>query len=148
MQAEHVEKGTCCLNLIVTRVTRSLHRELRQGNALLQPGGEDAGSAAAKLELVGAVGEVAQVELVGAEIFDEAEVFEFTGDFRGCEPELEGFAGLCDAGGKGVEGELLDRRKDAAGLAVIKDEAAASGLRGDKAECRAEGFEGEIRDDA
>ena len=120
----------------------------RDGGVALEPGSEDAGGAAAELELVGAVGEVAEVELIGTEVFYRAEVFKFAGDFGWGEEELERLAGELDAGGERVVSELLEEWEDAAGLAVVEDEAAAFGLGGDEADGGAEGFQGEVRNDA
>ena len=45
-------------------------------------------------------------------------------------------------------GKLLERGEDVAGLAVVEDDAAAARLGSDEAECRPEGCECEVRNDA
>ena len=54
--------------------------------------------------MVGAVGEVAAVELGGAEVFEAVEEGELGGGLARGEEELEGLAGLLNAGGEGVVG--------------------------------------------
>ena len=66
---------------------------------MLEPGADEAGGGAHHVELVVAVGEVAAVELGGAEVFEVIEGGELGGCFAGGEEELEGLAGLLDAGG-------------------------------------------------
>ena len=93
----------------------------------LKPRAEQAAGTAAELEVVSAVGEVAGVDLGGADVFDVAEECQFGCDLRRGEEELEGLAGELDASGKGVVGELLEERKCGAGLAVVEDYATACG---------------------
>lgn len=118
----------------------------------LTVGGEDAAGGAAGLEGAreGAIaqGEVAGVDLGGAEVFDAGEGGQFGGDVFGGEVELEGLSGECDAFGEGVVGELLKGWQDVAGLGVVEDDGAADGLLGEVADGGAEGRQGEVGDDS
>jgi hypothetical protein len=114
---------------------------------LLKPGAKETACGAEESKVVGAVGEVASVDLGGAEVFEVVEAGEFGGCLAWSEEELEGFAGLLNARGKGIVGELFEPGEHGPGLPVIKDKPAVGRPCGDETQGRTEGFESEIRDD-
>ena len=104
---------------------------------MLEPGAEEAAGGASGLEVAVWVGEVAGVDLGGAEVFEGVEAGEVSGDLGGGEEELEGLSGELDAGGEGVPGELFEEGEGLAGLAVVEDDPAAGGaFEGGRRWCR------------
>ena len=114
------------------------------GDSFLEPGAGQATCAAHRSEGVGAAGEVALVDLGGAEVFLVVEFAEFGGDLTRGEVELEGFACELHAGCERVVGELLEWWEGGAGLAVVEYDTAAGGMGGDEAEGRAKRLLGEV----